>query len=1394
MSDERLFQQNYRPNNQQPYEIPPRQGASQPIRNFNQQSYLSSNPNQSFSSNLSQQQHFNGAPPPYQGQQYPLQPQFRQQNLQMRPHQPIPNPIQQQYRPQINSIQGPQFRPQQAPYRQPPQQYSSQQNHMQNTQFVPPQGFQVPNTNQPIYRSQPSIINQPINYSTQNFSISGEHAASGRRASETNIYQGSPSLYSNVESEFPPRRSSEALNRTNTSLSMMSPGMPPSFNAQYRTHSNQHFEQRLEAFQRNHSQEFINNSEPIHQRIQPQPTYYRPQYYGEQIRPQSDGRQQLQQGIRTNIQYVVTQPQIRVDEYNPLTMVDFDPRFRPPQVPVTQPIQQEYIIPVRKQSAALTDSQQQQRISDFNFSSEHMVSEAQNGVRMNKVFPVNENYPLVKYDIDGFNEERKYQEEQSDENKKNAESFAIEKRKDTKPVYPAFLSLVADAFRKNITLSTNFKYGLDYQDSFSGKEAVNVIAKVIKTNDRNLALLIGRALDAQIFFNDVTWNHRLRDSSNEIYQFQNVNFAQQSWHDKDLEPDDVIDGLINANNSTINSNSSLPNGIFTLLTDCYSPTCSRDRLCYSIACPRRLEQQNRLAIQTKTDIITEEKTDSNTRKETSWSQSVTKDILESVSTQELKRQETIFEFIQGEINFSMDLELLISVVINKLEEFDSIENPTFTRDESFFFREKVFLNIKEISNEISKFAKRLQKKQTESSDLLIGEIGEVLIDFFGKKELITMYEKYATGHIPAKHLVSTERTRNGPVLVWIEQTLRKEPGFRRLPLDSFIAGPSSRLTKSKLILESILKYTPEEHPDKQNVQQALTLEGAILERINSATGKANNRLKLALLEEQLDIDSSQKMALRLYDQKTVIVRDGKLLMKRLSGGGEVEMNVLLLDHCLVIYRQKSDLMKIKMIIPLELLLTQPSLRPTKKGVSSNRSSVGGRSGNTSSSGLTKKPSFALEEYSHSFTEGVNDANSKSFIGLTGKILQAKGTISHSLSTKSSPMANFNAENITATGSGENSSRFPLTYTKLGGKVASEIIFYCPSESERRAWTEDIEDAKRKRDFENRKFEIIKISENKFSNFNKILTSTSYKGQLIIGGYNGVWCGGEGSAVLNANLIDKFLNSGSNNQNFTKILDIKMVTKIDVLVESDMLLVLSDNQLFSFPLEEIFEEKVLDASLKKGSIISKHCTFFEVGVCMGMNLIVSIKSGNLSSTIKIYEPKPVKIGEKKKSLFKLGMGKENVKLFKEAYIPTESYTLLFLKTKLCVGCLQGFEIVDLDTLNTQGLLDPSDDNKELQSILKKDNIRPITLFRVDRRRTNTEWLVTWLGQPSHFSYFHPYIIAYEATFIEIRDVRTGELEQIITTNNLRCLNTNDYIAVSDGVGDCQQIFKINYLRH
>lgn len=47
--------------------------------------------------------------------------------------------------------------------------------------------------------------------------------------------------------------------------------------------------------------------------------------------------------------------------------------------------------------------------------------------------------------------------------------------------------------------------------------------------------------------------------------------------------------------------------------------------------------------------------------------------------------------------------------------------------------------------------------------------------------------------------------------------------------------------------------------------------------------------------------------------------------------------------------------------------------------------------------------------------------------------------------------------------------------------------------------------------------------------------------------------------------------------------------------------------------------------------------------------------------------------------------------------------------MCVGCSRGFEIVDLETLETQGLLDPED--ASLDFVKRRENLRPMALYRI-----------------------------------------------------------------------------------
>ncbi|KAJ2768768.1 RHO1 GDP-GTP exchange protein 2, partial [Coemansia linderi] len=73
-----------------------------------------------------------------------------------------------------------------------------------------------------------------------------------------------------------------------------------------------------------------------------------------------------------------------------------------------------------------------------------------------------------------------------------------------KPVYPAMLSLVANSFYEIMSqvLQTHTRNGLEYTDCFTGRDAVDAIYAIIKAADRNLAIVVGRALEQQKLFHD----------------------------------------------------------------------------------------------------------------------------------------------------------------------------------------------------------------------------------------------------------------------------------------------------------------------------------------------------------------------------------------------------------------------------------------------------------------------------------------------------------------------------------------------------------------------------------------------------------------------------------------------------------------------------------------------------------------------------------------------------------------------------------------------------------------------------------------------------------------------------------------------------------------------------
>lgn len=246
-------------------------------------------------------------------------------------------------------------------------------------------------------------------------------------------------------------------------------------------------------------------------------------------------------------------------------------------------------------------------------------------------------------------------------------------------------------------------------------------------------------------------------------------------------------------------------------------------------------------------------------------------------------------------------------------------------------------------------------------------------------------------------------------------------------------------------------------------------------------------------------------------------------------------------------------------------------------------------------------------------------------------------------------------------------------------------------------------------------------------------------------------------------------------------------------------------MYSYPTEALEPDESQSALVKRGRKIS-HANFFKAGVCQGQQLVCCVKTSALSTTIKVYEPMDSMAKKAKKSGFaKMLAGSQDVlKPLKvcdsssddqqqnliqeqqEFYIPTESSSIHFLRSKLCVGCARGFEVVSLDTLEAQSLLDQADTS--LDFVQRKENIKPIHIeriatefllcytdysFFVNRNgwRARSDWMIYWEGNPQAFAIFNPYICAFEPSFVEIRHMETGMLVHILTAKNIRMLHSS-----------------------
>jgi len=473
-----------------------------------------------------------------------------------------------------------------------------------------------------------------------------------------------------------------------------------------------------------------------------------------------------------------------------------------------------------------------------------------------------------------------------------------ERRQKSPLVYPALLSRVAECFRDKVAVGDRTKNDLTYKNAFSGAEAVDIISYIIKTTDRNLALLLGRALDAQKFFHDVTYDHRLRDSGIEMYQFR------ETLMDEPHETPEV-------------------NGVFVLLTECYSPTCTRDQLCYSIACPRRLEQQSRLNLKPQPGLRREKSQASlhdqdEPDEQKLWINTVSQEVANSVDEREKKRQEVISEIMYTERDFVKDLEYLRDFWILPLRSTNPAAPSAIPESRKERIVRTIFANIVDppsIHGVSSRFAEALTERQKKNP--VVQSVGDIFLQFVPQFEPFIVY---GSNQLAGKFEFENERSLNPYFSKFVDETERRKES-RKLELNGYLTKPTTRLARYPLLLENVLKYTKEGGPDMEDIPKAMKMIRDLLTRVNAESGKAENRFNLKRLHEQLRFRPNERVDLKLTDDGRELIYKGTL---KKTPTDPSDIQAYLFDHAMLLVRvktvgKKEEVKVYRRPIPLELL-------------------------------------------------------------------------------------------------------------------------------------------------------------------------------------------------------------------------------------------------------------------------------------------------------------------------------------------------------------------------------------------------------------------------------------------------------------------------------------------
>ncbi|XP_074521577.1 rho guanine nucleotide exchange factor 3 [Halichoeres trimaculatus] len=193
-----------------------------------------------------------------------------------------------------------------------------------------------------------------------------------------------------------------------------------------------------------------------------------------------------------------------------------------------------------------------------------------------------------------------------------------------------------------------------------------------------------------------------------------------------------------------------------------------------------------------------------------------------LSPKEIKRQEAIFELAQGEQDLVEDLKLA-----KKAYHDPMLKLSIMTEQEL----NQIFGTLDSLIPLHEDLLSRLQ--DARKPDGSTEHVGHILTDWL---PCLSSYTPYCSNQVKAKTLLD-QKKQDRRVQDFLQRCLQS-PFSRKLDLWNFLDIPRSRLVKYPLLLREILKHTPNDHADRQHLEEAMLMVQSVVADINRRTGES----------------------------------------------------------------------------------------------------------------------------------------------------------------------------------------------------------------------------------------------------------------------------------------------------------------------------------------------------------------------------------------------------------------------------------------------------------------------------------------------------------------------------------------------------------------------------